>query len=76
MKDAVIKRRGAFEQLVGGILHRKQLWFHGPITREESEARIMILDMRDGLFLIARNVHKNSYTDNVSYMSVYHYLLV
>ena len=76
MKDAVIKRRGAFEQLVGGILHRKQLWFHGPITREESEARIKIYGMRDGLFLMRERTKVNSYALVVSYQNIiYHYLL-
>ncbi len=52
MNDALLKRRSAFEQLVGGILHRKQLWFHGAISREESELRMRNYGVKDGLFLI------------------------
>jgi len=49
---ALTSRRSAFEQLVGGILHRKQLWFHGAINREESELRMRRQGVRDGLFLV------------------------
>ncbi len=52
MNDALLKRRSAFEQLVGGILHRRQLWFHGAISREESERRMKKYGIKDGLFLI------------------------
>ncbi len=50
--NALSSRRSAFEQLVGGILHRKQLWFHGAINREESELRMRRYGLKDGLFLV------------------------
>ena len=37
---------------MGGILHRKQLWFHGAISREESELRMRNYGIKDGLFLV------------------------
>ncbi len=52
VSHALLKRRSAFEQLVGGILHRKQLWFHGAIDRPESEQRMKMYGLKDGLFLI------------------------
>ena len=52
MNDALLKRRSAFEQLVGGILHRKQQWFHGAIDRVESEKRMRSFGIKDGLFLV------------------------
>ena len=76
VNDALLKRRSAFEQLVGGMLHRKQLWFHGPITRDESEYRIRHYGVRDGLFLVRERTQVNSFALCVSFRSeVYHYLL-
>ncbi|CAI8045899.1 Tyrosine-protein kinase ZAP-70 [Geodia barretti] len=76
VNDALLKRRSAFEQLVGGILHRKQLWFHGPITRDESEYRIRNYGVRDGLFLVRERTQVNSFALCVVFRSeVYHYLL-
>ncbi|KAL5486969.1 hypothetical protein EMCRGX_G019516 [Ephydatia muelleri] len=60
VKDALVKRRSAFEQLVGGILHRKQLWFHGAISREESEQRMKLFGLRDGLFLVRERTEMNT----------------
>ena len=37
---------------MGGILHRKQLWFHGAISRDESERRMRSYGIKDGLFLV------------------------
>ncbi len=76
MNDALLKRRHAFEQLVGGILHRKQLWFHGPISREESERRMKQFGLRDQLFLVRERTQVNSFALCVVYKNeVFHYLL-
>lgn len=76
VNDALLKRRSAFEQLVGGILHRKQLWFHGPISRDESEYRIRNYGVRDGLFLVRERTQVNSFALCVVFRAeVYHYLL-
>ena len=37
---------------MGGILLRKQLWFHGAISREESERHMRSYGIKDGLFLV------------------------
>ena len=65
MTAALCKRKGAFEQLVGGILHRKQLWFHGALNREECEQRMRNYGVKDGLFLI-RERTQVSYQPNYS----------
>ena len=52
MTTALSSRRSAFEQLVGGILHHKQLWFHGAVNRDESEHRMKRYGIKDGLFLV------------------------
>ncbi len=76
VNDALLKRRSAFEQLVGGILHRKQLWFHGAISREESERRIRMFGIRDGTFLVRERTQVNSFALCVCHNSqIYHYLL-
>nr|BAA81723.2 protein tyrosine kinase [Ephydatia fluviatilis] len=76
VKDALVKRRSAFEQLVGGILHRKQLWFHGAISREESEQRMKAFGLRDGLFLVRERTEVNSFALCVAVKNdIYHYLL-
>lgn len=76
VNDALLKRRSAFEQLVGGILHRKQLWFHGPISRDESEYRIRNYGVRDGLFLVRERTQVNSFALCLVFRAeVYHYLL-
>ena len=76
IKDALLKRRGAFEQLVGGILHRKQGWFHGAISREESEQRMRRFGLQDGLFLVRERTQVNSFALCVVFnQQVYHYLL-
>ena len=61
---------------MGGILHRRQLWFHGPVSREDSEKRIKQYGLRDGLFLIRERTQVNSYALCVVFKNeVYHYLL-
>ena len=60
---------------MGGILHRTQKWFHGNITREESEARIKC-QMRDASFLVRERVDANSYAICLCHShKIYHYLL-
>lgn len=75
VQDALSFRRAAFEQLVGGILHRTQKWFHGNITREESEARIRH-NMKENSFLVRERVDANSYAICLCHKQrIYHYLL-
>lgn len=76
INDALLKRRSAFEQLVGGILHRRQQWFHGPISRDESELRLRHFGLKDGLFLVRERTQVNSFALCISFkMKIYHYLL-
>ena len=61
---------------MGGILHRKQLWFHGAISRDESEQRMKSFGLRDGLFLVRERTEVNSFALCVAVKNdVYHYLL-
>lgn len=76
MNDALLKRRSAFEQLLGGILHKKQQWFHGAINREESERRMRSYGLRDGLFLVRERTQVNSFALCLGHRNqIYHYLL-
>ena len=73
----------AFMQLIGGILHQKQEWFHGALVREEGIQRLKTysqLDRHDsssnGLFLVRERALVNSYALCVLFhMKVYHYKL-
>lgn len=76
VNDALLKRRSAFEQLLGGILHKKQQWFHGAINREESERRMRSYGLRDGLFLVRERTQVNSFALCLGHRNqIYHYLL-
>ena len=57
-------------------MHRKQLWFHGPISREESERRMKSYGVRDGLFLVRERTQVNSFALCLVFRNdIYHYLL-
>lgn len=77
----MIHRRSAFEQLVGGILHQKQEWFHGALERDESEERLLKYSrirtgIGSGLFLVRERVQVNSFALCVFIRgTVYHYKL-
>jgi len=78
----LVHRRSAFEQLIGGILHQKQEWFHGALDRDESVQRLEAYsrlgsaESNNGLFLVRERVQANSYALCVYYQStVYHYKL-
>ena len=77
----MIHRRSAFEQLVGGILHQKQEWFHGALEREETAERLTTYSKlspgtSNGLFLVRERVQVNSFALCVFYRSnIYHYKL-
>jgi len=78
----LIHRRSAFEQLIGGILHQKQEWFHGALERDESEERLLTYSRvtsganNNGLFLVRERVQVNSFALCVLYqLTVYHYKL-
>ena len=70
-------------QLIGGILHQKQEWFHGALVREEGIQRLKTYSRLDGhdsssngLFLVRERALVNSYALCVLFhMTVYHYKL-
>ena len=80
----MVHRRSAFEQLIGGILHQKQEWFHGALDREESIERLETYsrlgghdsNSNNGLFLVRERVQANSFALCVFFhLTVYHYKL-
>ena len=76
VQQALCYRRAAFEQLVGGILHKTQTWFHGNLSREESETLLRRFGLKDGTFLVRERVDANSYAICVAHnQRIYHYLL-
>ena len=73
---AISYRRAAFEQLVGGILHKTQVWFHGSINRAEAETRMKKFGVKNGLFLVREHVDANTYAITLCHQdNIYHYLM-
>ena len=66
-----------FEQMLGVLLHAKQAWFHGVISREEAETRLKAYGCTNGLFLVReRDKTKGTFAIGLCHDgSVYHYLL-
>lgn len=63
------------ERLAGGVLHVRQPWFHGKISREEAERRLRSTSMPNGMFMI-RERDGDSFALGLCYNRiVYHYLL-
>ena len=63
------------ERLAGAVLHVKQPWFHGKISREEAERRLRSTRMPNGLFLV-RERDGDSFALGLCHNRiVYHYLL-
>ena len=61
---------------MGGILHKTQTWFHGNLSREESETLLRRSGLKDGTFLVRERVDANSYAICVAHsQKIYHYLL-
>ena len=72
---ALWKNRPMLERLAGGVLHVRQPWFHGKITREEAERRLRSTSMPNGLFLV-REREGDSFALGLCFQRiVYHYLL-
>lgn len=66
-----------FEQMLGMLLHTKQDWFHGNISRDEAESRLKKCGCKTGLFLVReRERSPGTYAIGLCNSGgVYHYLL-
>jgi hypothetical protein len=72
-----VKNHVPFEKMLGMLLHAKQAWFHGVISRDEGESRLKKSGCANGLFLVReREKTKGTYAIGLCHEgSVYHYLL-
>ncbi|NXC48808.1 KSYK kinase, partial [Penelope pileata] len=61
LEQAIISQKPQLEKLIATTAHEKMPWFHGRISREESEHRILIGSRNNGTFLIRERDSNGSY---------------
>uniref|UniRef100_A0A8C9RGS2 Tyrosine-protein kinase n=1 Tax=Scleropages formosus TaxID=113540 RepID=A0A8C9RGS2_SCLFO len=61
LEQAIISQRPQLEKLIATTAHEKMPWFHGSITREDSETRLQNGTRANGRFLIRQRDNKGSY---------------
>ncbi|NXV51043.1 KSYK kinase, partial [Uria aalge] len=61
LEQAIISQKPQLEKLIATTAHEKMPWFHGRISREESEHRILIGSKNNGKFLIRERDSNGSY---------------
>nr|XP_033502789.1 tyrosine-protein kinase SYK isoform X2 [Epinephelus lanceolatus] len=61
LEQAIISQRPQLEKLISTTAHEKMPWFHGSITREDSEPRLQNGSRTNGKFLIRQRDVNGSY---------------
>nr|XP_057913249.1 tyrosine-protein kinase SYK isoform X2 [Doryrhamphus excisus] len=61
LEQAIISQRPHLEKLIATTAHERMPWFHGKITREDSEARLQNGPRTNGKFLIRQRDVNGSY---------------
>ncbi|XP_062290678.1 tyrosine-protein kinase SYK isoform X1 [Scomber scombrus] len=61
LEQAIISQRPQLEKLIATTAHEKMPWFHGSITREDSEPRLQNGSRINGKFLIRQRDMNGSY---------------
>uniref|UniRef100_A0A3Q3NKL1 Tyrosine-protein kinase n=1 Tax=Mastacembelus armatus TaxID=205130 RepID=A0A3Q3NKL1_9TELE len=61
LEQAIISQRPQLEKLIATTAHEKMPWFHGIITREDSESRLQNGSRTNGKFLIRQRDTNGSY---------------
>ncbi|XP_031466354.1 tyrosine-protein kinase SYK isoform X2 [Phasianus colchicus] len=61
LEQAIISQKPQLEKLIATTAHEKMPWFHGRISREESEQRILTGSRNNGKFLIRERDSNGSY---------------
>ncbi|NXW77418.1 KSYK kinase, partial [Hirundo rustica] len=61
LEQAIISQKPQLEKLIATTAHEKMPWFHGRISREESEHRILTGSRNNGKFLIRERDSNGSY---------------
>ncbi|XP_067339352.1 tyrosine-protein kinase SYK isoform X2 [Channa argus] len=61
LEQAIISQRPRLEKLIATTAHERMPWFHGSITREDSESRLQSGSRANGKFLIRQRDLNSSY---------------
>ncbi|XP_065262609.1 tyrosine-protein kinase SYK isoform X2 [Emys orbicularis] len=61
LEQAIISQKPQLEKLIATTAHEKMPWFHGKISREESEHRVLLGTKTNGKFLIRERDNNGSY---------------
>ncbi|XP_017289497.1 tyrosine-protein kinase SYK isoform X2 [Kryptolebias marmoratus] len=61
LEQAIISQRPQLEKLIATTAHERMPWFHGGITREDSESRLQCGPRMSGKFLIRQRDENGSY---------------
>uniref|UniRef100_A0A3B4F398 Tyrosine-protein kinase SYK n=1 Tax=Pundamilia nyererei TaxID=303518 RepID=A0A3B4F398_9CICH len=61
LEQAIISQRPQLEKLIATTAHERMPWFHGTITREDSEPRLQCSPRANGKFLIRQRDANGSY---------------
>ncbi|XP_013870539.1 tyrosine-protein kinase SYK [Austrofundulus limnaeus] len=61
LEQAIISQRPQLEKLIATTAHERMPWFHGAITREDSESRLQGGPRINGKFLIRQRDQNGSY---------------
>ncbi|KAM9138230.1 tyrosine-protein kinase SYK isoform 1-T4 [Pangshura tecta] len=61
LEQAIISQKPQLEKLIATTAHEKMPWFHGKISREESEHRVLLGTRTNGKFLIRERDNNGSY---------------
>ncbi|KAH0628183.1 hypothetical protein JD844_009026 [Phrynosoma platyrhinos] len=61
LEQAIISQKPQLEKLIATTAHLKMPWFHGMISREDSEHRVLLGTKTNGKFLIRERDNNGSY---------------
>ncbi|XP_026529855.1 tyrosine-protein kinase SYK [Notechis scutatus] len=61
LEQAIISQKPQLEKLIATTAHLKMPWFHGMISREDSERRLLLGTKTNGKFLIRERDNSGSY---------------
>ncbi|XP_056132982.1 tyrosine-protein kinase ZAP-70 [Lampris incognitus] len=77
MEQAIISQAPQLERLIATTAHEKMPWYHGKITRKESERRLYCGAQPDGKFLVRDRDETGTFALSIMYgKTVYHYQIL
>uniref|UniRef100_A0A8C4F4U2 Tyrosine-protein kinase n=1 Tax=Dicentrarchus labrax TaxID=13489 RepID=A0A8C4F4U2_DICLA len=77
MEQAIISQAPQLEKLIATTAHEKMPWYHGKISRQESERRLYSGVQPDGKFLVRDRDESGTFALSMIYgKTVYHYQIL